>query len=225
MGLDCFEKFGKVGEVLLIDENPYHRHDGESFECWKLRVTNVHNLISRYKKIIATSSASYKSLVLKHSQKIFFNEFPNSIRMAHQRIIGASSCEEKIVYVVDKHPVYQKNIKKILINKNIQVLMLESDNPMTHEEYAILLSAKVIYWMAEHSAIYAENEIDSEVLSLAGILVNVKNHSNKGTYYGKSALEVLMNIERGKKNQYLNINKHVIEDDNLFFNFLSKNVL
>lgn len=208
--------------ILLLDEDPYIRKEGESFQSWRNRMTLVHNSICRYKKIIATSIPAFKSLSLKHSQKIFYDELPLALRVFKKRLTENKTSNGKFVFVVNDHFVYKNNYDKLKINNNLEVITLSEYYEFGEVEYSTLVGANVVYWLSNKSAFYNDLKIDSEVLSLAGIMVNVDDVKAQNTFFGQLNSIKLMRLKGINKLVHFNKGFNWQASKNLFYNYLEK---
>jgi hypothetical protein len=207
-------------EILLLASNPYERVKNESFSDWKIRSTNIHNFICQYKKIIAVSKYAYKALVFKHSQKIYLSELPKSLKIYYDRMDPKGIENNKIIYVVDYHEIYQSNQNKITISGLINIVQIKKDINLTNHEYQILLNAKVVYWMSKNQANFEGIAITPNLLSLSGILVNIHSKSKFKTYNGSYFNEILSGVTNTKKSKINTKNNSHSEDRDIIVTYL-----
>jgi hypothetical protein len=225
LGVNLGDRIDKnENKILLIDTDPYEKKVDEEFGVWKRRVTTVHNSISRYKKIIATSKRAYKSIIFKHSQPIIYDEMPLAIRIAQRKIESKKIKDERVLYVVEQHPVYEKNCKKLLTNKNLEIIALTKGEDISEAQFNQIANSEKIYILTDIILRHDNKILDSEILSLSGIEVNVKEGAVKGTYNGSTIERLLWNIKSTMKSQYLNEKSSASSqlNDNIIYNYLMK---
>jgi hypothetical protein len=188
-GTSILNEYNLKKSVLFLSENPYIERNNILFAEWKQTISLLHHSISNSKKIIATNSDTYVSLIFKHQQAIFQADFPVT-HDVYQLKLNTPITEKKL-YVMDSGNALEKfkeSIKKI---KRVAAIGINKHETINSSQLKDLLTFEEIYWLSPRSISYRNQEINPISLSLAGSKVHVKDSANWITFNGKFTSELL----------------------------------